>query len=198
MNHNAILVAAFFLAAVSAPAQDLRGPRPVRDGATTRAFDDVRVKREAPQAEVRQEPRVERRVEPRSDNRNGRDGRDNRGNGEHRDDRDRRDGRTYREPREDDRFDRRGEHRRAESEHVHFGPVLRFPLPLPRGHWETVTETVMVEAGHWHEEHVPPVYGWVFDHCGRRYWGVIEAGYCRRVWCPPRYETRCRQVWVSC
>lgn len=183
MNKHFTLVAAFLMVAVSAPAQDLRGPRSVREGATaSRAFDDVRaVRREEPRVERRAEPRVEarveRRAEPRDDNRDIR------------------------------RDDHRGDDRRAERGHGfggfeigfgHHGPVLRFPAPAPRGHWETVCETVLVEAGHWHEDYVPPVYGWVYDHCGCRVWGIVEAGYCRRVWCPPRYETRTRQVWVAC
>ncbi|MBL8732624.1 MAG: hypothetical protein JNN13_09680 [Planctomycetes bacterium] len=67
----------------------------------------------------------------------------------------------------------------------------------PRGRWETVTERVLV-PGYWREEHVPPVYGWRFDHCGHRYWGIVQEGGCRRIWVPPHWETRCRQVFVRC
>lgn len=66
-----------------------------------------------------------------------------------------------------------------------------------RGHWQTVHEQVLV-PGYWRQEHVPPTYGWIVDHCGRRHWGIVDAGGCRRIWVPARYETRCRQVWVSC
>lgn len=67
----------------------------------------------------------------------------------------------------------------------------------PRGHWETVHEQVLV-PGYWHDEHVPPTYGWICDPCGRRRWGIVDPGGCRRVWVPARWETRCRRVWVSC
>ncbi len=69
--------------------------------------------------------------------------------------------------------------------------------PAPRGHWETVREQVLV-PGYWQEQHVPPTYGWITDRCGHRHWGIIDAGGCRQVWVPARWETRCRQVWVSC
>jgi hypothetical protein len=77
-----------------------------------------------------------------------------------------------------------------EHRHDHRGPVSR-------GHWETVHEQVLV-PGYWREEHVPPTYGWISDRCGHRHWGVVDAGGCRRVWVPDRWETRCRQVWVRC
>lgn len=88
----------------------------------------------------------------------------------------------------------------------HFAPVVfpqpRLPVPAPcppqpRGHWQTVTEQVLV-PGCWREQHVPPTYGWVRDHCGRSVWGVVDPGGCRRIWVPPHYETRTRQVWVAC
>lgn len=69
--------------------------------------------------------------------------------------------------------------------------------PEPRGHWQTVTESVLV-PGCWREEVVPPVYGWVRNHCGRPEWRIVQAGGCRRIWVPARYETRTRQVWVPC
>lgn len=78
----------------------------------------------------------------------------------------------------------------------HEAPVCRIPAP-PRGHWDTVQEQYLV-PGYWNEVHVPPTYGWVFDSCGHRYWGVVDAGGCRRVWVPARWETRSRRVWVPC
>lgn len=75
-------------------------------------------------------------------------------------------------------------------------PVLRLPAP-PRGHWETVYEEVLV-PGYWTEERVPPTYGWIYESCGHRRWGIVDAGGCRRVWVPARYETRAKQVWVAC
>lgn len=65
------------------------------------------------------------------------------------------------------------------------------------GRWETVCEQVLV-PGYYREEHVPPSYGWIYDRCGHRHWGMIDRGGCRRVWVPERYETRHRRVWVRC
>jgi len=65
------------------------------------------------------------------------------------------------------------------------------------GYYRTVCEPVLVEAGHWHTEVIPPSYGWVYDRCGHRHWGIVEPGGSRRVWCPPRYENRTRRVWVA-
>ncbi|HZN42030.1 MAG TPA: hypothetical protein VFD82_24735 [Planctomycetota bacterium] len=73
-------------------------------------------------------------------------------------------------------------------------PVRRAPV---RGHWETRCEQVLV-PGYWCEEHVPPTYGWIWDHCGHRHWGIVDAGGCRRVWVPARWETKTRRVWVTC
>lgn len=156
------LVAAILMVAVSAPAQNHRGPSTPREGAnTSRRADDHR---ESDRARSREHsaPRVE--IEPRYRSH---------GHGSSR-------SRGFRFP------------------EVRFPLPLPIPVPAPRGHWETVTETVLVEAGHWHEEVVPPTYGWVYDHCGHRVWGVVDPGGCRTVWCPPRYENRCRRVWVTC
>jgi hypothetical protein len=87
------------------------------------------------------------------------------------------------------------DHRRFDRSRDHCEPIRR--APLPRGRWETVEEQYLV-PGYWDEHHVPPTYGWIYDHCGRRHWGIIDHGGCRRVWVPARWETRCRQVWVTC
>jgi len=87
--------------------------------------------------------------------------------------------------------DRGGDRYRSHNE-----PVRRFPVPV-RGHWETVCEQVLV-PGYWSEEHVPPTYGWVRNHCGRLEWGMVDPGGCRRVWVPPHYEHQNRRVWVGC
>lgn len=88
-----------------------------------------------------------------------------------------------------------GREPRSHRDHNHCEPA---PCrPVQRGHWETVHEQFLV-PGYWREEHVPPTYGWVLDPCGHRHWGVVDAGGCRRVWVPARWETRCRQVWVTC
>jgi hypothetical protein len=91
------------------------------------------------------------------------------------------------------RADRHDHRRRDHRGHGH-GPR---PIAPARGHWHTVEERVLV-PGHWHEQHVPPTYGWIQDSCGHRRWGVVDAGGCRRVWVPGRWETRTRRVWVPC
>lgn len=88
------------------------------------------------------------------------------------------------------------DHGRGYREHVRVEPVLRIPAP-PRGHWHTVYEEVLV-PGYWQEEHVPATWGWIYESCGHRRWGVVAPASCRRVWVPARYETRSRQVWVNC
>jgi len=89
-----------------------------------------------------------------------------------------------------------GRHIRVHADigHSHHYPA---PRPVHTGHWHTVNEQVYV-PGCFREEHLPPRYGWVIDSCGHRHWDVIEPGGCRRVWVPPHYETRSRQVWVGC
>lgn len=87
-------------------------------------------------------------------------------------------------------------------DHGHHGPArprpaVRSRAPAPRGHWQTIHEQVLV-PGYWHEEHVPPTFGWRRDACGRLHWGVVDPGGCRRVWVPARWETRSRRVWVAC
>lgn len=76
---------------------------------------------------------------------------------------------------------------------------IDFPVPHRRQHgrWETRCEQVLV-PGYWREDHVPPSYGWVYDHCGHRHWRMVDPGGCRRVWVPERYETRHTRVWVPC
>ena len=66
-----------------------------------------------------------------------------------------------------------------------------------RGHGRYVTrcEQVLV-PGFWDLQYRAAVYGWVYDSCGHRSWGVVQAAYHERVWIPARYETQSRQVWV--
>lgn len=87
-----------------------------------------------------------------------------------------------------DHGDRHGSHRHGHGRHT---PVRA------RGHWRIVEEQVLV-PGYWREQHVPPTYGWTIDRCGHRHWGVVDAGGCRRIWVPARYETRTRRVWSPC
>ena len=75
-------------------------------------------------------------------------------------------------------------------------PARRVPAPA-HGHWTSVEEQHLV-PGYWQEQHVPPTYGWIVDSCGHRRWGIVDAGGCRRVWVPARWETRTRRVWVPC
>lgn len=65
-----------------------------------------------------------------------------------------------------------------------------------RGHgrWVTRCEQVLV-PGYWNIEHHAALYGWVYDSCGNRVWGVIKPCHDHRVWVPARYESRNRQVW---
>lgn len=63
------------------------------------------------------------------------------------------------------------------------------------GHWITRCEQVLV-PGYWDVDYHAAVYGWVYDSCGYRVWGVSEPAYNHRFWVPARYETRTRQVWV--
>ena len=83
--------------------------------------------------------------------------------------------------------------------HVRAAFPVAFPAPCaePAGHWETVTEQVLV-PGFFREERLPPRYGWAFDRRGHRHWTLIDDGCCQRVWVPEHYEMRSRQVWVSC
>lgn len=75
-------------------------------------------------------------------------------------------------------------------------PVLRLP-GHSHGYYRTVSEPVLVHAGHWHRDYVPAVYGWVFDSCGLRVWGIVEPAHYHRVWVDAQYEYRQRQVWVG-
>ncbi|MFN3243935.1 MAG: hypothetical protein ACE37K_20685 [Planctomycetota bacterium] len=63
------------------------------------------------------------------------------------------------------------------------------------GRWETRCERVLV-PGYWDRQHVPAVFGWIYDSCGRRHWGIVTPACYQRVWVPARYETRSRRVWV--
>lgn len=66
-----------------------------------------------------------------------------------------------------------------------------------RGFYRDVCEQVWVE-GFYREDYVPPVYGWVVDHCGRQVWAMVQPGHTCRVFVPGHFETRTRRVWVGC
>jgi len=63
------------------------------------------------------------------------------------------------------------------------------------GRWVTRCEQVLV-PGYWDVERHAAVYGWVYDSCGHRVWGVTRPAHDHRVWVPARYETRSRRLWV--
>lgn len=65
------------------------------------------------------------------------------------------------------------------------------------GYWRTIAEEVVI-PGYWRDECTPARYGWVADHCGKLVWTLIAPACSRRVWVPPRCETRTRRVWVRC
>ena len=65
-----------------------------------------------------------------------------------------------------------------------------------RGYWETRHERVLV-PGYWDRQFVPARYGWVYDSCGRRSWGIVCDAHYDRVWIPARWESRPRRVWVD-
>jgi hypothetical protein len=89
------------------------------------------------------------------------------------------------------------DHGRSHRDSRRYEPPVRRVQVVPRGHWDTVQEQYLV-PGYWDEQHVPPTYGWLVDSCGHRRWAMVDAGGCRRVWVPARWETRCRRVWVPC
>jgi len=75
-------------------------------------------------------------------------------------------------------------------------PVRRAPVHS-HGYYRTVQEPVLVHAGHWRRQHVSASYGWVYDSCGYRSWGILEPAHYDRVWVPAQYEYRQRRVWVG-
>ena len=76
---------------------------------------------------------------------------------------------------------------------IHYPPPIR---PAPAGEWREITERVWI-AGTCREICHPPVWGWSFDHCGRRVWTIIRAGWTERIEEPGHWECRTRQVWVA-
>jgi hypothetical protein len=82
-------------------------------------------------------------------------------------------------------------------EHCGYGRHNKPDKHRQHGYWRTVCEQVWV-PGCYRTEYVPACYGWVYDGCGRRYWGIVAPACHRQVWVPGRYETRTRRIWVSC
>lgn len=78
--------------------------------------------------------------------------------------------------------------------------ALYRPRPSPyeqRGHYETRTETVLVEAARCERRWVPAVYETRCDRWGRHYSVLVSAAHFETVQLPARYETRQMQVWVA-
>ena len=71
------------------------------------------------------------------------------------------------------------------------------PAPTSRhgGHWEVRRERVWVD-GCEHIEHVPAVYEWQRDRCGRLVRICVQPAYDRVVREPGRWEYRDQQVWI--
>ena len=81
--------------------------------------------------------------------------------------------------------------------HVDITSIQKFPIrPAPASEWREITERVWI-AGTCREICHPPVWGWSFDHCGRRVWTIIRAGWTERIEEPGHWECRTRQVWVA-
>lgn len=83
---------------------------------------------------------------------------------------------------------------------IHNSTPVRFGLGgghrgHSHGHYVTRCEQVLV-PGYWGLQYHAATYGWVYDSCGHRSWGVLQAAHHDRVWFPARYETQSRQVWV--
>jgi len=75
------------------------------------------------------------------------------------------------------------------------GNTARAYTNYGHGYWVTRPQQVLV-PGYWSVQRQAAVYGWVYDPCGRRVWGVVEPACSHRVWVPARYETQNRRVWV--
>jgi hypothetical protein len=76
-----------------------------------------------------------------------------------------------------------------------FGFVV---APRPSGYYQTVTETVMVQAESVEQFWVPPVYNTVLDASGNPQTVLVRNGYMAQRILPAHYETITRQVWVPC
>ena len=66
---------------------------------------------------------------------------------------------------------------------------------IDRGRWELRCERVLI-PGYWDVQCHLARYGWVYDLCGQRSWGVVEPAHQERIWVPTRYENQSRRVWV--
>lgn len=78
----------------------------------------------------------------------------------------------------------------------HREPACPPILPAPAGEWREISERVWV-PGTCREICHPPVWGWSVDHCGRRVWTIVRAGWTERIEEPGHWECRTRRVWVA-
>jgi hypothetical protein len=78
------------------------------------------------------------------------------------------------------------------------GSVGFVVAPRPAGYYQTVTETVMVQAESVQQYWVPPVYNTVTDASGNPQTVLVRDGYMAQRIIPAQYTTVTRQVWVPC
>lgn len=81
------------------------------------------------------------------------------------------------------------------SSHGGIGFVV---APRPSGYYQTVTETVLVQAETVEQYWVPPVYNTVTDASGNPQTIKVQDGYMASRVIPAQYATVTRQVWVPC
>jgi hypothetical protein len=79
--------------------------------------------------------------------------------------------------------------------HGSFGFVV---APRPSGYYQTITETVMVQAETVEQYWVPAVYNTVTDASGNPQTVLVREGYMASRIIPAQYTTVTRQVWVPC
>ena len=64
------------------------------------------------------------------------------------------------------------------------------------GHYESRTESVLVESAHYEKQWVEPMYKTVKLEGGVKVKVLVRDGYWQDVYVPERYETRVVQFWV--
>jgi hypothetical protein len=79
----------------------------------------------------------------------------------------------------------------------HGGDFGFFIQPGPSGHYEMVTETIMVSPERLESCWVPPEYNTVTDDSGNAQVIKVRDGYMAERVIPAQYQTVTRQVWVS-
>ena len=82
---------------------------------------------------------------------------------------------------------------------VYPAPVVAVPAverQFVPGHYESRTETVLVEAAHYERVYVAPIYETRYDRWRRPYTVCVRNGYYNDVYVPARYGNRVVSVWV--